>query len=119
MAKRRSQVEAIIKCFAEALQNCGVSIDRIYLYGSYLHGTANDFSDIDIIVVSPSFRGQLAWERVEAIGIASSRAFQMTGESVEALAKTPEEIKDCHPASFLADILKDAEVIYEAGLVSA
>ncbi len=40
-------------------------------------------------------------------------------ESVEALAKTPEEVANRHPASFLADILKDAVVVYDRDLAHA
>jgi predicted nucleotidyltransferase len=30
-------------------------IDAAYLYGSHVHGTANEWSDIDIAIVSPDF----------------------------------------------------------------
>ncbi len=49
-------------------------------------------------------------------GEAERQTFQATGKMVEAHAKTPEEIAHCHPASFLADVLKDAVIVYERPL---
>lgn len=113
MASIRPQVAAAVARYVAALQRQGIEVERVYLYGSQMRGTAGEVSDVDLIVVSPSFVGREPWERAEITGRARFETFRSLGESVEALAKTPEEVASRHPASFLADVLKDAEVVYE------
>jgi len=113
MRESRSEVAAAVACYVEALRKQEVEVERVSLFGSHLRGTAHDWSDIDLIVVSPDFAGKPAWERAEITGAARFETFQATGESVEALAKSPEEVAHCHPASFLADVLKDAVAVWD------
>jgi len=113
MLESRSQVAAVIARYVAALEGRGVEVDRVYLFGSYLRGTANEWSDIDVVVVSPAGTGEAPWELAPIVGAARHEVFRATGESVEALVKAPEEVARCHPASFLADVLRDAVVLYE------
>ena len=89
-------------------------MDRVYLFGSYLEGTPGEFSDIDVIV-SGDFAGKEPWERAEITGEVRFETLEATGESVEGVAKTPDEISDRHPASFLSDVLRRAQIVYERG----
>jgi predicted nucleotidyltransferase len=45
-----------IKDFIAQLKN-EISIKSVYLFGSYVNGTNKDFSDIDVAIVSDSFKG--------------------------------------------------------------
>ncbi|MFZ3065281.1 MAG: nucleotidyltransferase domain-containing protein [Nitrospirota bacterium] len=45
----------IIKRFAAALAEEGITVDKIILYGSYAKGKARPDSDIDVAVVSRDF----------------------------------------------------------------
>jgi uncharacterized protein len=112
--KSRAEVEAVVARYVDALREQGMEVDWVYLFGSYLRGTAHEYSDIDVVVVSPGFADKPLWERPMITGRAAYLTFKDTGESVQALAKTPEEVDNRHPASFLAEVLKDAEVVYEA-----
>jgi uncharacterized protein len=112
--KSRSEIVALVEQYVEALSRQGIEVEQALLFGSYLHGTAGEYSDVDLVVVSPDFEGMQPWERPVVMGRASHAVFQSTGESVEGLAKTPGEVARRHPASFLAEVLKDAEVVYEA-----
>ena len=113
MLKNRSEIVALVEQYVEALSSQGIEVDQAYLFGSYLYGTAGEYSDVDLVVVSPDFEGMQLWERPVVMGRASHAVFQSTGESVEALAKTPVEVANRHPASFLGAVLKDAEVVYD------
>lgn len=119
MAQSRSEIAAVIAFYVEALHRQGIDVDQVYLFGSHLEGTAGTLSDIDVVVVSPDFAGKQPWERVEITGRARFETFQTIGESVEALAKTPDEIASRHPASFLADVLRRARVVYERAQTKA
>ncbi|MDD3687189.1 MAG: nucleotidyltransferase domain-containing protein [Bacteroidales bacterium] len=46
------EVIEILKKYILILRSEGISIDRAYLYGSYLSNTATDESDIDVMIVT-------------------------------------------------------------------
>jgi predicted nucleotidyltransferase len=50
MAKR--EIVEILKKYIFVLRSEGITIDKAYLYGSYLSNTATDNSDIDIMIVT-------------------------------------------------------------------
>lgn len=49
MAKR--EIVEILKKYIFVLRSEGITIDKAYLYGSYLSNTASDESNIDIMIV--------------------------------------------------------------------
>ncbi|MDD2229194.1 MAG: nucleotidyltransferase domain-containing protein [Candidatus Cloacimonetes bacterium] len=53
-----TQLEQIIRQYAEIL-NQQITVDAIYLFGSYAKGTADQDSDIDLIVVSKDWKGNI------------------------------------------------------------
>lgn len=50
MAKR--EIVEILKKYIFVLRSEGITIDKAYLYGSYLSNTATNESDIDILIVT-------------------------------------------------------------------
>jgi len=50
MVKR--EIVEILKKYIVVLRSEGITIDKAYLYGSYLSNTANEESDIDIMIVT-------------------------------------------------------------------
>lgn len=52
MANR--EIVEILKKYILVLRSEGITIDKAYLYGSYLSNTATDDSDIDIMIVTDS-----------------------------------------------------------------
>ncbi|HAI85744.1 MAG TPA: nucleotidyltransferase [Firmicutes bacterium] len=60
MSELPPEVAEAVGAFIRALQ-ARIPIDRVILFGSYVHGTAIDESDIDIAVVSSAFGGN-AWD---------------------------------------------------------
>jgi predicted nucleotidyltransferase len=61
---------------------------EVYLFGSYARGDWLEDSDIDLIVVSPAFRGRSLGERYRLV-----RELLPPDVSVEVLAYTPEEFR--------------------------
>ena len=51
MVKREAIID-ILKRYISLLKEEGVMVNKAYLYGSYLTGTASDESDIDIMIVT-------------------------------------------------------------------
>jgi len=66
MAKKRSgkklpaQIKPLVWGYLCILEKQGVSIERAYLFGSWAKGTPHKWSDIDLAIVSPSFKD---WEK--------------------------------------------------------
>lgn len=109
MPQERIAVEKIIRDFLDAMKDQGVKVDKVFLYGSYARGKANENSDIDLVVISRDFSKMPAWRRWEVLGKAISRIM----EPVEPLAYTPEEIEALmkREGSFLRHILTQPETI--------
>lgn len=49
------KIKKIIKNYTDLLQKDGWPIQKVILFGSYAKGNANQYSDIDICLVSPKF----------------------------------------------------------------
>ncbi|MBI4586248.1 MAG: nucleotidyltransferase domain-containing protein [Planctomycetes bacterium] len=109
----RSEIEAVVRELVRYLDIRGVRAERVYLFGSHLKGKADEWSDVDLLVVSEDFAHLDYWDLIAVLSESERQTLQATGKIIETHAKTPSEIATCHPASFLADILKDAIVVYE------
>jgi predicted nucleotidyltransferase len=56
----KSEIIEILKKYILVLRSEGITVDKAYLYGSYLTNTANDDSDIDIMIVTENEDDNLA-----------------------------------------------------------
>ncbi len=45
----------IVKQYLKVLLEEGITVTKAFIYGSQIHGTASDESDIDLMLVSPLF----------------------------------------------------------------
>lgn len=57
MAEIPDQIRDIIDKYICALEEQHIHVQRAVLFGSYAHGRANEWSDIDIALVSDAFEG--------------------------------------------------------------
>jgi len=57
-------IKEVIRHYADILKN-ELNIRGVYIYGSYAKGTFNEDSDIDVIVVSDDFTGDLFNDRLK------------------------------------------------------
>ena len=90
MAKKSSAIFRAIRKYIRALQESGIHVQQVFLYGSHAKNQAHRDSDIDIIVVSEDFKGKELLERLHILG----RARRNVTESVEAYGFTPEEVQN-------------------------
>ncbi len=58
----REKVNTIVNSFIEIIRQ-DIKIDEVYLFGSYAKGTSNEYSDIDVAVVSKDFEGIRFFDR--------------------------------------------------------
>lgn len=63
MDKIPDSVSCIINNYIKLLKENRIPIDQAYLFGSYAKGTAGDWSDIDIALISSVFSGNRIKDR--------------------------------------------------------
>lgn len=83
----KNTVLNILSQFKLLLEREGVPVERMVLYGSYAAGTQVESSDIDVVVVSPSFRGLDLWQRS---GRVAAALYELLAP-IETRLLTPEE----------------------------
>jgi predicted nucleotidyltransferase len=82
MVKTAAEVRQIINEFVQTLDTT-IHVSKIVLFGSYAHGAPHEWSDIDVAVLSPNFRGLDVWRRQRLI--TKARAGKFYDVMVEAL----------------------------------
>jgi len=69
-----SSIIAIIRIYITALGLFGIHAGRIVLYGSFARGDADEYSDIDLVVIAPEFDGPRELTLVEKLWQATTSA---------------------------------------------
>ncbi len=71
-----AEIDAVVmknaQLFLEKLRNNGIIVSKAYIFGSYVNGKADKWSDIDIAVVSPNIGKDRFEERVKLTKLAIS-----------------------------------------------
>ena len=88
-----------------------VTVQKAILYGSYAYGIPDQWSDIDLVILSSDFQGVPLPERLEKLAVLAWRAG--VGD-IEPLGFTPEEFETASEASFLGEVRARGIVVYEA-----
>ena len=57
MPFRKDEIISEIRNLIKTIEKNGISISAAYLFGSYAKGKANEWSDIDVALVSDNFSG--------------------------------------------------------------
>jgi predicted nucleotidyltransferase len=90
MVKTRQEIKKIVLCFVEEIQVLGIEVSQVILFGSYAKGRPQDYSDIDVAVVSPGFAKLDIFERQELL----SRAHFKVREPLEPIGLTPKQVRE-------------------------
>ena len=98
-------VFGIIQKFKQALESLNIQVEQLILFGSHATGTAREDSDIDLVVISPSFSGKTYWERIDIL----TEAIYTVFAPIEASAFTPDEWQS--GKSLISDYAKDGILI--------
>jgi len=106
MAQTTPKLEGIIQSFRRQLERMGIRAERIMLFGSHATGSAQEGSDIDLIVVSNDWGDLNQRERLELLGVAAARIL----EPIQAQGFTSEEIFNRNVTPFWEFILSKQAV---------
>jgi predicted nucleotidyltransferase len=107
MAKKKRNIKEIMTEYLRNLSGLGVEVSQIILYGSYAKGKPKEYSDIDIAVVSPTFKKLDIFKRQEVL----SMAHHGFDEPIEPIGLTPDQIKE--KKGFVREILVTGVVLYK------
>jgi len=106
MAKKITET---IERFKQSLEEMGIKVKKIIIFGSYATKRARKHSDIDVVVISDDFKEMNLLKRLETIGLALAKAKIM--EPIEALGYTEEEYNSEREGTFIGDEVKSKGVV--------
>ena len=69
-----STITSAIKRYVLALSTFGIHTNRLVLFGSFARGDADEYSDIDLVVIAPEFDGPRELTLVEKLWLATASA---------------------------------------------
>lgn len=109
-AKSSLGTEEVIRGAIEHLQK-RVQIHQVILFGSHVRGEANEWSDVDLAVISPDF-ARMSHRKVVDLLVEVALAVD---PSVEIRPYTPEDLKEARHTNFLGYILANGKIAYKDG----
>jgi len=106
MVKTRYEIKKIIVRYIDELEKLGIEVSQVILYGSYARGKPQEYSDIDIAVVSPAFSKLDIFERQEIL----SRAHHKFRVPLEPIGLTPKQLKE--KQGFAREIVETGVMVF-------
>ncbi|MSQ09825.1 MAG: nucleotidyltransferase domain-containing protein [Dehalococcoidia bacterium] len=95
--------------FVEHLK-AGLRLEAVILYGSHARGSAHEWSDIDLAVISPDFENTALPKRQRAM----ANLTLDTDPLIAPLGYPSSEYHNPDPHSFLGEIIRTGRVVYQA-----
>ncbi len=108
MAKTAVDIKRIVEDYVSRLLP-EVRVAKVLLFGSHAHGMADEWSDIDIAVISNDFKKMKPLERFEFL----ARRRLGCDPSLEPLPFTLDEYETASHLDFLGEIKRTGVVIFE------
>ena len=109
-AKQATNPDEVIRQAIEYLLQ-KIRVDQAVLFGSHARGEADEWSDVDLAVISPDF-ARMSHQKVMDLLVEVSLTVD---PSVEIRPYTPKDLKEARPTNFLGYILAEGKVVYGDG----
>lgn len=110
MASRK--VMNAVRYLREQVEENGVRVNRMVLFGSHAKGTATPDSDIDVVIISEDFRGKDRFKQTEMTWRAEWETIKKFKVPFDIVTMTPEEFDSRD--SIIADYAHEGKVVYAA-----
>jgi len=104
-------VEAV-QFMRDVLTENGLKVQKIILFGSYVHGAATSDSDIDVVIVSENFRKKSIFTRARLTKEAEIQTIRKFMIPLDIITMTPEEMED--GTSAIANFARNGELLFQA-----
>jgi len=88
-----------------------IRIDQAVLFGSHARGEADEWSDVDLAVISPDF-ARMSHQKVMDLLVEVALTVD---PSVESRPYTPKDLREARPTNFLGYILAEGKLVYGDG----
>lgn len=108
----RNNVIQVISFLKDCLEDDGIQISKIIVFGSQAEGRNDYESDIDIIILSESFRNMNHSERVDMTTNAEIKTIKKFIIPVDIFTLSPEEFEE--GVSLVSQFAKNGEVFFAA-----
>lgn len=105
-----TEIRKIAKDLVKILIANKIDVDRIILYGSYAKGTPRYHSDIDIAIISPSFKGKKILETQAELARVLAKFLSI----VEPVGYAVEDFQSAEPGTLLGEIKQYGKILYAA-----
>jgi len=70
----KDEIVEMVKRYLASLPALGIHANRAVLFGSYVRGKTDEYSDIDLVVIAPEFDGPRELTLVEKLWLATASA---------------------------------------------
>lgn len=104
----KSKVMKAIKLLEQCLQENGLDVFKIILFGSQVSGKVTQESDIDVVIISKDFQNKNIFERAALTKDAEIRTIKKFLIPLDVITLTPEEFE----TSLFSEYAKNGEVVY-------
>ena len=88
-----------------------VRVHQVILFGSHARGEADEWSDVDLAVISPDFARMNHRKLMDLL----VEVILAVDPSVEIRPYSPADLKVARPTNFLGHILAEGKVVYRKG----
>jgi len=102
MAQTTSELRSLIARYVVRLQELGVPVERVYLFGSQAGRNAGPESDVDLAVISPLFEKMRLWDKAGYLG----KAAMDIPCPLDVLGFSPSQVIKAKPGTLLNHIIK-------------
>ena len=96
----------------QCIEENGVRVSRMVLFGSHAVGAATRDSDIDVVIISEDFEGKDLFERARMTGLAERLTIKKFMVPFDIVTMTPDEFD--RGDSILADYARQGKVVFAA-----
>lgn len=108
MPKRK--IKKIIEYLKNLLENSGLEIDKIILFGSYTKGNYRKDSDMDVVIISKDFSGKGIFERARMLGDLEWKLVEKFLIPIDIITMSPEDFKN--GVSPIVQYAQSGEIVY-------
>jgi predicted nucleotidyltransferase len=105
-----THTEKVIRQAVEFLRQ-KIRVQQVVLFGSHVRGEADQWSDIDLAVISPDFARMSQKEVMDLL----VEVALLVDPALEVRPYTPQDLGDARPTNFLGHILAEGKFVYKDG----
>ena len=113
MVYKRVWIRKIISEFIKRLNDKGLPVEEVYLFGSYAWGRPTSKSDLDIAIVSSKFRKWNDIKRIEFLSDVSRYIYPNLDIDIDVVGFTRDELESAAYFDLACQIAQKGKIVYK------